>query len=35
MDEAGFDRAAWSAKSKQQAKEVFPKWIKEVREIYG
>jgi len=34
-DEPGFDRAAWSAKSKQQAKEALPKWIKEVREIYG
>jgi len=35
LDEAGFDFAAWIAKSRQRAKEVFPKWIKEVREIYG
>jgi hypothetical protein len=34
-DEANFDRSAWSSKSKQQAKEAFPKWIKAVREIYG
>ena len=34
-NEEGFDRAAWSAKSKQRAKEAFPKWVKEVREIYG
>jgi len=34
-DKPGFDRAAWLAKSKQQAKECFPKWIKGVREIYG
>jgi hypothetical protein len=34
-DEEGFDRAAWIAKSRQQAKEAFPKWLKEVREIYG
>jgi hypothetical protein len=35
QDEEGFDRAAWSAKSKQQAKEAFPKWVEGVREIYG
>ena len=34
-DEPGFDRKAWSAKSKAQANEVFPKWIEEVRKIYG
>jgi len=33
--EESFGRAAWMAKSKQQAKEAFPKWIKEVRETYG
>lgn len=33
--EESFDRTAWMAKSKQQAKEAFPKWIKEVRETYG
>ena len=34
-DEPGFDRAAWSARSRQQAKELLPKWVKEVRKIYG
>ena len=34
-NEEGFDRTAWMAKSRKQAKEAFPKWIKEVREIYG
>lgn len=34
-DEAGFDKDAWMAKSKQQAREAFPNWIKEVRNIYG
>ena len=34
-DEEGFDKAAWIAKSRQQANEVFPKWLKEVRETYG
>jgi len=34
-DEVGFDKAAWIAKYRQQAKEAFPKWLKEVREIYG
>jgi dienelactone hydrolase len=35
LDEAGFDFSAWVAKSKQRAKGAFPKWLKEVREIYG
>jgi hypothetical protein len=35
MDEEGFDKAAWIAKSMHRAKEAFPKWLKEVREIYG
>ena len=34
-DEPGFDRQAWIANSKTQAHEVFPKWIEEVRKIYG
>ena len=34
-DEEGCDKAAWIAKSRQQANEVFPKWLKEVRETYG
>jgi len=34
-NEEGFDRTAWIAKSMQRAKEAFPKWIKEVRDIYG
>ena len=34
-DEEGFDKAAWIAKYRQRAKEAFPKWLKEVREIYG
>jgi hypothetical protein len=34
-NEEGFDRNAWITKSKQQANEAFPKWVKEVREIYG
>jgi hypothetical protein len=34
-DEKGFDKAAWIAKSMERAKEAFPKWLKEVREIYG
>ena len=33
--EEGFDRATWLAESMQRAKETFPKWFKEVREIYG
>ena len=35
--EEGFDKAAlaWITNSMQQTKEAFPKWIKEVREIYG
>ena len=35
LDKQGFDITAWFAKSRQRAKEGFPKWIKEVREIYG
>jgi hypothetical protein len=35
LDEEGFHLATWISKSRQRAKEVFPKWIKEVREIYG
>ena len=35
MDKQGFDITAWIAKSRQRAKEVFPKWVKEVRKIYG
>ena len=31
----GFDFNAWIAKSRQRAKEAFPRWVKEVREIYG
>ncbi|PPR06547.1 hypothetical protein CVT26_000725 [Gymnopilus dilepis] len=30
-DEPGFDRAAWSAKSRKQAQEATPKWIKAAR----
>ena len=35
--EEGFDKAAlaWITNSMQRTKEAFPKWIKEVREIYG
>jgi len=33
LDKEGFDRAAWSAKSKQQVKEAFPNWVKEVRKF--
>jgi len=34
-DEANFDRGAWMAKSREQAKAAFPKWIQGVRDIYG
>jgi dienelactone hydrolase len=34
-DEPGWDRAAWSAKSRKQATESTPVWTKAVREIYG
>jgi len=34
-EEAGWDRNAWFAKSKKQATEATPRWIKAVREIYG
>jgi len=34
-NETDFDRAAWMAKSKKQAFEMFPKWLKAVRDIYG
>ncbi|KAK0493465.1 Alpha/Beta hydrolase protein [Armillaria luteobubalina] len=33
--EPGFDRPAWMAKSKQQAKELMPGWLKAIREKYG
>ena len=35
LDKEGFDIGSWIAKSRQRANEVFPKWVKEVREIYG
>ena len=31
----GFDIAGWIAKSRKRAKEAFPKWLKEVKKIYG
>ena len=34
-DEEGFDRRAWITKSRPLATEAFPKWLKEVRQIYG
>jgi len=34
-DEAGFDRNAWFAKSRKQATDATPRWIKAVRDIYG
>lgn len=34
-DEEGFDRAAWSAKSKKQARESIPRWLEAVKEKYG
>ncbi|KAF8798403.1 alpha/beta-hydrolase [Phlegmacium glaucopus] len=33
--EEGFDRKAWMSKYRERAKEVVPKWIKAVRDIYG
>ncbi|TFK23739.1 alpha/beta-hydrolase [Coprinopsis marcescibilis] len=33
--EPDFDRAAWFQKSRKQAEEAVPKWIKAVRAIYG
>ncbi|KAK0209976.1 Alpha/Beta hydrolase protein [Desarmillaria ectypa] len=30
-----FDRPAWMAKSKQQAKEMMPRWLEAIREKYG
>ena len=35
LDKKGFDLNSWIAKARQRAKEAFPKWVKEVREIYG
>ena len=34
-EEASFDRNAWFAKSRKQATEATPGWVKAVREIYG
>jgi dienelactone hydrolase len=34
-DKVDSEFLAWLKKSKQRAREAFPKWIKEVREIYG
>lgn len=34
-DEEGFDRVAWSAKSKKQAAEYVPKWVDAVKAQYG
>ncbi|KAJ7725180.1 Alpha/Beta hydrolase protein [Mycena metata] len=33
--EEGFDRDAWLDKSHKQAREVFPRWLEEVRKEYG
>ena len=33
--EEGFNRDAYLAMSLQRAKNAFPAWLKEVREIYG
>ncbi|TFK38809.1 Alpha/Beta hydrolase protein [Crucibulum laeve] len=35
LEDADFDRNAWFAKVKAQAADVFPKWVKAVREQYG
>ncbi|KAJ7773661.1 Alpha/Beta hydrolase protein [Mycena maculata] len=33
--EEGFDRSAWFEKARKQADEVLPKWLEEVRKLYG
>lgn len=33
--EDGFNREAWMAKSKKQAQDAFPGWLKAVKETYG